>query len=85
MAFALSGCGTSKAVKNARESVREAYGLQKPLLVKTSENDKRPKWTRQTSYETDDGLLYFTGGYLNGADYPLTIRCANAEALKVAI
>ena len=85
MAFLLSGCGTSKAVKNARQSVREAYEIQKPIQVRTSKDDKRPKWTRQTSFETDDGLMYFTGGYLNGVDYSLTIRCANAEALKVAI
>ena len=88
MAFTLSvlsGCGTSKAVKQARQSALEAYEIQKPIQVRTSKDDKRPKWTRQTSFETDDGLMYFTGGYLNGADYSLTIRCANAEALKVAI
>lgn len=85
IAFLVSGCGTSKAVKNAQQSAREAHEIQKPIQVRTSLNDKRPKWTRQTSYETDDGLMYFTGGYLNGADYSLTIRCANAEALKVAI
>ncbi len=29
--------------------------------------------------------MYFSGGFLNGADYALSVRCANAEALKVAI
>ena len=84
-AFLFLGCGTSKAVKQARKSVEEAYQLQKPIQVRTSKDDDRPKWTRQTSFETDDGLMYFTGGFLNGADYSLTIRCANTEALKVAI
>jgi hypothetical protein len=31
-----------------------------------------------------DPYTYFTGGFLNGADYPLTVRSANAEAIKVA-
>ena len=84
-AFLFSGCGSSKAVKQARQTALEAYEIQKPVQVRTSNDDKRPKWTRQTSFENDDGLMYFTGGYLNGADYSLTIRCANAEALKVAI
>ena len=43
----------------------------------------RPDWTRLTAFQKD-GYVYFTGGVLNGADYPLSIRCANAEALKVA-
>ena len=80
VALVVSGCGASKNVKQ----VKEAYELQKPLQVRTSKDDKRPKWTKQTFYE-DDGLMYFTGGYLNGADYSLTIRIANSEALKVAI
>jgi hypothetical protein len=43
----------------------------------------RPHWTHKTTFEKD-GHIYFTGGFLNGADYPLSIRCANAEALKIA-
>ena len=43
----------------------------------------RPDWTRLTAFQKN-GYVYFTGGFLNGADYPLSIRCANAEALKVA-
>jgi len=80
-----SGCGTSKAVKQARKSVQEAYEIQKPIQVRTSLDHKRPEWIRQTSFENDEGMMYFTGGFLNGADYSLTIRCANAEALKIAI
>lgn len=79
------GCGTSKAVKQARQTALEAYEIQKPVQVRTSNEDKRPKWTKQTVFEDDSGMLYFSGGFLNGADYPVTVRCANAEALKVAV
>jgi hypothetical protein len=33
----------------------------------------------------NDGKVYFSGGFLNGSDYSVTIRCANSEALKVAL
>ena len=84
-AFLFYGCGTSKAVKQARQTALEAYEIQKPVQVRTSNEDKRPKWTRQTVFEDDSGMLYFSGGFLNGADYPVTVRCANAEALKIAV
>jgi hypothetical protein len=61
--------------------MQETYELQKPVLIRTSEDDKRPKWTHNTVFE-EAGKVYFTGGFLNGADYAVTIRCANAEALK---
>jgi hypothetical protein len=82
--FLLTGCGTSKTVKQARQAVKDAYEVQKPIQVRTSKDDDRPEWTHKTSYE-DDGNLYFTGGFFNGSDYSVTVRCANAEALKVAI
>ena len=43
----------------------------------------RPDWTTKTVFQKD-GSIYFTGGFLNGSDYSLSIRSANAEALKVA-
>jgi hypothetical protein len=43
----------------------------------------RPDWTKRTVFQ-EEGNIYFTGGFLNGSDYSLSIRCANAEALKVA-
>jgi hypothetical protein len=51
----------------------------------TQESSKpiRPDWTYQTTF-IKDGKIYFTGGFMNGADYSLSIRCANAEAVKVA-
>ena len=80
----LIGCSsTPKRVKMARESVKEAYELQKPIIVQTSKEDKRPLWIKKTVYE-EDGNIYFSGGFLNGSDYSVTVRCANAEALKVA-
>jgi hypothetical protein len=61
--------------------MKETYELQKPVLIRTSEDDKRPIWTHNTVFEKA-GKVYFTGGFVNGADYAVTIRCANAEALK---
>jgi hypothetical protein len=75
------GCGTSRAVKQYKAEMQETYELQKPVLIRTSEDDKRPNWTHNTVYEKA-GKVYFTGGFVNGADYAVTIRCANAEALK---
>jgi hypothetical protein len=80
----LSSCSTSKSVKETRRVLKEAYEIQKPVVVQTSKKDNRPKWTKKTSFE-DDGRLYFSGGFLNGADYAVTVRCANAEALKVLV
>ena len=78
----LTGCA-SKNVKEASKTVHEAYEIQKPLQVWTSEDDKRPEWTKVITSE-EDGKIYFTGSFLNGSDYPVSIRCAYAEALKSA-
>ena len=84
VSFIVSGCATSKSVKEVQKSVREAYEVQKPIVVLTSKEDKRPDWTRKTVFE-ENGSIYFSGGFLDGSDYSVTIRCANAEALKVAV
>jgi hypothetical protein len=47
-------------------------------------DDDRPEWTQNTVFE-NNGKIYFTGGFTDGADYAATIRCANAEALKSAV
>jgi hypothetical protein len=73
----LSGCGAIKAVK-----MKEAY--QQPVVVRTSEDDDRPDWTRRTVFE-NNGKIYFSGGFTDGADYAVTVRCASAEALKSAV
>jgi len=79
-----AGCSSTPNVKQARESVLEAYELQKPVVVLTSKSDGRPDWTKNSAAETD-GRMYFSGGFLNGSDYSLTVRCANAEAIKVVV
>jgi hypothetical protein len=78
------GCSSTPNVKQARESVLEAYEPQKPLVVQTSKTDDRPDWTKNSASESGSNM-YFSGGFLNGADYSLTVRCANAEAVKVAV
>jgi hypothetical protein len=84
IALIVFGCSsTPKAVKHAQQEVKVAYEIQKPVVVKTSKEDGRPEWTKRSSY-SDEKNIYFTGGFLNGADFPLTLRCSNAEAIKVA-
>jgi hypothetical protein len=70
-------------VKAARNAVKEADELQKPIEIKSSKKDNRPEWTKKSSFEKD-GTIHFSGGFLNGSDYSVSVRCANAEALKVA-
>jgi len=84
LASFLVGCSTPKRVEMAQQAVKEVYEIQKPLEVRTSKNDNRPDWTKITVFESN-GNVYFTGGFMNGSDYSVTIRCANAEALKVAV
>ena len=85
--FFFTGCSsTPKYVKAARDHVKAAYEIQKPMKVVDSRMDDRPEWTKQTVFEDEDlGMIYFSGGFQNGSDYSVTIRCANAEALKVAV
>lgn len=77
------GCA-SKNVRVAKKVVKDAYEIQKPLQVARSGEDNRPDWVRLSSVE-EDGKVYFSGGYLDGSDYSVTVRCANAEAMKVAV
>ena len=42
----------------------------------------RPEWTSKGPFFEDGKCLYFTGGYLGGADYVLTLRLAKSEAIK---
>ncbi|MFC1895421.1 hypothetical protein ACFL0Q_02000 [Thermodesulfobacteriota bacterium] len=81
----LGACSSaSRRVKAARQTVKEAYELQKPLEVRTSKEDKRPEWTKKTMFE-GESTVHFAGGFLSGSDYSVSVRCANAEALKVAV
>jgi len=81
----ISGC--SSASKNqlaALSDIQQIDEIQKPILLRTSEEDSRPAWTKKTVSEAQ-GKVYFAGGFMNGSDYSVTIRCANAEALKASI
>ena len=82
--LAFMGCGATKSVKMNRAAMNEAYQIHNPIVVRTSEDDDRPDWTRRTVFEKN-GKIYFSGGFTDGADYAVTIRCANAEALKSAV
>jgi hypothetical protein len=79
ISLAFSGCGATKAM-----NLKEAYEIQKPIVVRTSLDDDRPQWTQNTVFEKN-GKVYFAGGFTDGADYAVSIRCANAEALKSAV
>jgi hypothetical protein len=79
ISLGLLGCGATKAL-----NLKEEYQIQKPIIVRTSLDDDRPQWTQNTVFEKN-GKVYFAGGFTDGADYAVSIRCANAEALKSAV
>ena len=85
--FILLGVGCSGSRKNLNEAppdLKEVYDHQRSYVVSSSVDNGRPDWVHKTSFEKD-GKMCFSGGFLNGSDYAVTIRCANAEALKVAV
>jgi hypothetical protein len=87
MCAVLGITGCSSTPKNQLVSLPEIQQLDeihKPILLRTSEEDFRPAWTKKTVSEAQ-GKVYFAGGFMNGSDYSVTIRCANAEALKASI
>jgi len=85
LSFCFGGCSSApKHVVEARQVAESAYEIQKPVMVRTFKNDDRPDWTKQTVFE-DGGKIHFTGAFLKGSDYSVTVRCANAEAVKVAV
>lgn len=57
---------------------------QQPRQIKNSLNDRRPDWTHKSTFE-EHGAVFFTGGFMKGVDYAVTVRCAHAEATKVAV
>lgn len=76
--FLLFGCGASK-VAMKKEAIIE---IHKPVVVEKTGQDKRPDWTSEKPFLEDDKGLHFTGGYMGGADYALTMRLAKSEAMK---
>ena len=90
LALTLSACSSHHPTPLADTiqpppAVQKSYSMTKPLLVRTSETDNRPSWTTELFSESEDGMnVRFTGAFLGGADFPLTVRMAYAEALKNA-
>ena len=85
----VTGCSTSKKAQvpmlpiESQDfiSSQETYNGKRPVEIKNSLNDTRPDWTHNASFEKGN-TIYFTGGFLKGADYSVSLRCANAEAIK---
>ena len=89
LALTLSACSTHKQniqpVQPTPPIAQKTYQSTKPFILRTSETDNRPSWTKELFSESKDGMnVRFTGAFLGGADYPLTVRMAYAEALKNA-
>ena len=45
------GCGATKTVKMNQAAVKKAYQIQEPFIVRTSKDDDRPEWTKNTMAE----------------------------------
>jgi hypothetical protein len=87
MCAVLGILGCSSTPKNnlvSMPAIQQLDESHKPILLRTSEEDSRPAWTKKAVSEAQ-GKVYFAGGFMNGSDYSVTIRCANAEALKASI
>jgi hypothetical protein len=81
----ITGCSsTPKTDLATAPEIQKPDEIDRTDLLRASEKGIRPAWIQKTVSEKQ-GKLYFTGGFMNGSDYSVTIRCANAEALKVAI
>ncbi len=55
--------------------------INQPVEIRNSKNDSRPEWTSRPVYEQGNAM-YYTGAFLQGSDYSVSLRAANAEALK---
>ena len=81
----IAGCSSAPEKDLAfQPMIQQLDEINKPILLRTSEEDSRPAWTKKSVSEAR-GKVYFAGGFMNGSDYSVTIRCANAEALKATI
>lgn len=78
LAFIPFGCASGKAQKQ-KETLIEEF---RPAVVEKTGKDKRPDWTSEKPFSEDDQGFHFTGGYMGGVDYALTLRLAKAEATK---
>jgi len=76
--LAVSGCG-AKHITQQKTTLLE---IRKPVLAEKSGEDNRPEWTSERPFFEDDKGLHYTGGYMGGADYALSLRIAKGEAIK---
>jgi len=74
----IAACGTSKVAKQKASLIE----VRKPVVVEKTSHEKRPGWTSERHFFEDDDGLHYTGGFVGGADYALTLRLAKAEATK---
>jgi len=58
-----------------------AYGAQ-ALPAGETVNNSWPEWITQETFIEKDGRLIYTGCFMGGADYVLTLRLAKSEAAK---
>ena len=88
--FILCGCSTSSK-KNAVPllelgpedfiNYEKKQAINQPVEIRNSRNDNRPEWTSRPVYEQSNAMHY-TGAFMQGSDYSVSLRAANAEALK---
>jgi hypothetical protein len=78
LAFLPIGCSAGKVAKRNASQIE----ARQPVVIEKTGKDKRPIWTSEQPFYEDRGALLFTGGYLGGADYALSLRLAKAEAMK---
>jgi hypothetical protein len=55
--------------------------INQPVEIRNSRNDNRPEWTSRPVYEQGNAM-YYVGAFMRGSDYSVSLRAANAEALK---
>ncbi|MCK4824715.1 hypothetical protein KA005_53680 [bacterium] len=72
------GCGASNIGKKKASLIE----VHKPVIAEKTGQSKRPDWTSEKPFFEDNSGLHFTGGYMGGADYALTLRLAKSEATK---
>jgi len=78
LVFLPFACGTNKAAKQ-KQSLME---IHTPVVVEKTDHDNRPAWTSDRPFFEDSNGFHFTGGFMGGVDYALTLRLAKSEAIK---
>jgi hypothetical protein len=88
--FMLFSCSTSSK-KNAVPlmelgsedliNYEKKQAINQPVEIRNSRNDNRPEWTSRPVYEQGN-VMHYVGAFMRGSDYSVSLRAANAEALK---